>query len=85
MVETNKICVFDSVLSRDKSTENPAKTVYSLEENRRRDDSVLSGKITPVLDILFHFRNFTNSFIHQASNFLFEDFINRLTKPSKLD
>ena len=48
MVETNEILVFDSVLSRDKSTENPAKTVYSLQENRRRDDSIVSGKVDPL-------------------------------------
>ena len=48
MVETNEIHVFDSVLSWDKSTENPAKTVYSLQENRRRDDSILSGKVDPL-------------------------------------
>ena len=54
MVETNGIHVFDSILSWDKSTENPAKTVYSLQENRRRDDSIVSG-IVPNNIVVFLF------------------------------
>ena len=72
MVETNEIHVFDSVLSWDKSTENPAKTVYSLQENRWRDDSIVSGKVHQLYRTyrVSFLRNLTHSFNHQTPNFL---------------